>query len=401
MSKLYGYIKNKENGESQFVENWDNRGRIYYTNKHGNKVKPQSDISLFQQLKNKSQATADNVSQWINKTNPESEAYKQKINTIIALGTLPFGLGPTATKWVGAKLVPVFGKKIGQHVAKGMGGGLVGGSAEGFGRGLTEDENPFKTAAIDGTMGMLGGTAFGLGSGKVLRAIDKYNNPWFVDEGLQNNENMLKYLYDKVFSKNNKRLPKVETSKVIENLRMESGMPNGRGAYTQRSYANPRHGVIAQYYPTKELKNNFKVRNFETLKYNELLPNNNDTARLYYDTLKSIKEKFGKKYDTVSLHPVEDYKNMRLFLAPDKSSGFAIQPDGDIVSVFGSKKGSGSSHSMLELALQNKGNKLNNYDVPDLRNIYNNHKFEITERTPWNDEYWNPKEWDKAFMLSS
>lgn len=233
--------------------------------------------------------------------------------------------------------------------------------------------------------------------------VQKFTNPWYVDT-LQKGHNPLKYVYEtKTARQNNAKMAselyKTPTSEIIRNLRMEGSMPNGRGAYTQRSYRNPKNGVVAQYYPTKELKKNFALRDFEASKYNELIPNNEETAQLYFDTLKGVKDRFGKTYDTVSLHPVDEYKNMRLFLSPDKTSGFAIKPDGDIVSVFGSKEGSGTSHSMLELALQNKGSKLDNYDVPRLRNIYENHGFNVTERAPWDDAYWKPSEWDKNFML--
>ena len=320
----------------------------------------------------------------------------------IGAGALPLGVGGLATKAIASKLVPYVGSKIAQTTATGLGGGLVGGAVEGFGRGLVEGENPLLTMLSDSAIGALSGGTLGVAGGKVARAIDKYNNPWFIDDSLQKGKNALQYVYDKFNPKSNQLysqgLPGVGTKEVVQNLRMASGMPNSRGAYTQRSYSQPRDGVIAQYYPTEEIKEAFKVRNFNTPKFNELTPNDDATAKLYYDTLKGVKDEFGKKYDTVYLYPQNDYKDMRLFLSPDKRSGFALKPDGDIVSVFSTKKGGGTSHSMLELALQNKGYKLDNYDVPDLRKIYDNHSFNITKRSPWNDKFWDPKEWDKEFM---
>lgn len=321
----------------------------------------------------------------------------------IGSALIPGTLGLKAAGGAIKALTPYVGKKIAENVATGTISGLASGAVEGLGRGLMEGENPLKTMLQDSAIGLVGGSALGAGAGTVSRAIDKYNNPWFVDESLQKGKNALKYVYDKFIPKSEELyqqgLPKVGTKEVVQNLRMESGLPNGRGAYTQRSYSQPRDGVIAQYYPTEEIKEAFKVRNFNTPKFNELTPNDDTTAKLYYDTLKGVKDEFGKRYDTVSLYPQNEYKDMRLFLSPDKLSGFAIKPDGDIVSVFSAKKGGGTSHSMLELALQNKGYKLDNYDVPDLRNIYENHGFNVTERYPWSDEYWDPKEWDKDFML--
>lgn len=379
------------------IAHYDKNGKIYYTDKNGNRIKNQT--NLTQRLSNNTKAFLTNVNDWLNNSNPDSEAYKQKANIALTLATLPIGAGAKVTQTIAKPLVPYVGKQIAKTIGQGVGAGAASGAVEGFGRGLIEHQNPILTATTDSLLGAGFGGLGGLGVGKVIRGIEKYNNPWFVDDVVKNDKNAVQYIYDKINPKNSNRLQKVETPEVIRNLRMESGLPNGRGAYTQRSYRNPKDGVIAQYYPTKELKNNFKVRDFDTSKYNELTPNDDATAQLYHDTLKGVKDKFGKVYDTVSLHPVEEYKNMRLFLSPDKANGFAIKPDGDIVSVFGSKEGSGASHSMLELALQNKGTKLDNYDVPRLRNIYDNHNFEVVEKTPWDDEFWKPEEWDKEFML--
>lgn len=273
-------------------------------------------------------------------------------------------------------------------------GAAIGGSIYELGQGIMEGDNAPELLAKS-SLGALTGGAIG----KTARTINKFNNPWFVDGGLQNSENVLKYVYDKIIPKNSKRLSKLETPEAIRKIRnAAAGNNDGIGVYTKRSYTSPNDGVVATYYPTSDLTKTSKMQGWETPKFNELTPNNDKTAQLYYDTLKGVKNKFGKAYDTVSLHPVEEYKDMRLFLSPDKTNGFAIKPDGDIVSVFGAKPGSGTSHSMLELALQNKGTKLDNYDVERLKNLYDNHGFNVTEKMKWNDEFWNPVEWDKSFM---
>jgi hypothetical protein len=277
-------------------------------------------------------------------------------------------------------------------------GSAIGGGVYELGQGIMEGDEFPELMQRSGWGSAIGGITGGTVS-KAAKAINKFNNPWFVDEGLQNGDNVLSYMYDRIIPKNNKRLSKLETPEAIRKIRTAgSGHNDGIGVYTKRSYPNANAGVVATYYPTGNLTKTSKIQGWETPKFNELTPNNNETAQLYYDTLKGVKDKFGKAYDTVSLHPVEEYKNMRLFLSPDKANGFAIQPDGDIVSVFGAKPGSGTSHSMLELALQNKGYKLDNYDVSRLRNLYDNHGFNVTEKMKWNDEFWDPKEWDKSFM---
>ena len=358
--------------------------------------------------------------------------YKQRMRDINRQALKDYGRITAGGIMQGLSMLPVFNVP---YVGTGLGGalfeagqGVIEGkkaadiarqAGKGFAIGETVGAIPYAGKAIGRTkVGAAVGDSIGRQVGKladtqvgrnVINALDpefapvqKFTNPWYVDEGLQNGEKGLKYIYDAI-KKNNGKLAEesttTSTKDVIRNIRMEgAGHNGGIGVYTKRSYPDANAGVVATYYPTKNLKHNAQIKNWETPKFNELTPNNDETAQLYYDTLKGVKDQFGKAYDTVSLHPVEEYKNMRLFLSPDKTNGFAIQPDGDIVSVFGAKPGSGTSHSMLELALQNKGTKLDNYDVSRLRNLYENHGFEVTERLPWDDAYWNPQEWDKAFM---
>lgn len=86
----------------------------------------------------------------------------------------------------------------------------------------------------------------------------------------------------------------------------------------------------------------------------------------------------------VFLYPIEEYQNFRLFLTEDRTGGFAIKPDGDIVSVFSA--GGGQVQPMLSLATEEGGTKLDCFDTV-LPKIYDLNGFVETGRDPWNDEY--------------
>ena len=89
----------------------------------------------------------------------------------IGAGVLPLGVGGLATKAIASKLVPYVGSKIAQTTATGLGGGLVGGAVEGFGRGLVEGENPWKTMVSDGAISTLFGGTLGLAGGKIGKVL--------------------------------------------------------------------------------------------------------------------------------------------------------------------------------------------------------------------------------------
>jgi hypothetical protein len=98
--------------------------------------------------------------------------------------------------------------------------------------------------------------------------------------------------------------------------------------------------------------------------------------------------------DQVYQYPTEDYSAMKMFMTPDQKSGYAIKPDGDIVSVFkhpeSPEKGFGVR--ALNHAVQNGGTKLDAFDT-ELPKIYAKAGFQEYARTPWDDAY-APPNWD-------
>jgi len=155
---------------------WDKNGRIHYEDED-----TQPKMNWFQRMGRKLQAGLTNANSWINETNPDSEAYKQKANTILTLETLPVGVGKTATQWGASKLTPFLGKKIAANVAEGAGAGLVGGGIYGGGNALIEGENPAVGTLEGAAAGLAGGAVLGgaLGKGEQYlagRALKKYKD---------------------------------------------------------------------------------------------------------------------------------------------------------------------------------------------------------------------------------
>lgn len=99
---------------------------------------------------------------------------------------------------------------------------------------------------------------------------------------------------------------------------------------------------------------------------------------------------------SVDIHPVQDYKNMRLFLTEDQHAGFAVHPSGELVSVFkhpvfgGDYTDAGvisAAHSLLV----GGATHLSAYE-PVLPKMYTRGGYRQTASIPWNEEY-KPDNW--------
>lgn len=116
------------------------------------------------------------------------------------------------------------------------------------------------------------------------------------------------------------------------------------------------------------------------------------SAQAFHSAIKDAKEK-SKFGSAVSLYDPAEYKDMRLFLTPDGTAGFALKGD-DIVSVFNKPGGphKGVSNPLLDLAIAQGGRKLDAYDTV-LPTIYGESGFKTTSRMAFNPEY-APADWN-------
>lgn len=95
------------------------------------------------------------------------------------------------------------------------------------------------------------------------------------------------------------------------------------------------------------------------------------------------------------MYTPEEYAGMRLFQTEDGKAGFAIKPDGDIVSVFNHRnsKHRGITPNLLMLAIEQGGTKLDAFDTY-LPHLYEQFGFREVSREPWNEAF-KPDGWDK------
>jgi GNAT superfamily N-acetyltransferase len=90
----------------------------------------------------------------------------------------------------------------------------------------------------------------------------------------------------------------------------------------------------------------------------------------------------------------EDLASHRLFLSPDKTVGYAIDPKGDLQNVFNNGGPKGSGRAAVDHAIANGATTLDAFDGY-LPNLYAQHGFEAYGRMPFNREY-APPGWDYA-----
>jgi len=89
----------------------------------------------------------------------------------------------------------------------------------------------------------------------------------------------------------------------------------------------------------------------------------------------------------------EEYAEMRTFLSPDGNTGFAIRPDGDVVSVFNAGPTKGAGRAAMEEAIKQGGTKLDAFDG-FLPGYYNQFGFQEVRREP----NWTPGGPDVVYM---
>ena len=92
------------------------------------------------------------------------------------------------------------------------------------------------------------------------------------------------------------------------------------------------------------------------------------------------------------LYKPHEFSKMKTFLHPDKKSGFAVKPDGDIVSLFSTEKGRGDQ--LVQHAKKVGGNKLDAFEGYLTNSLYPKHGFKETKR----EKNWTPGKPDVVYM---
>ena len=151
-------------------------------------------------------------------------------------------------------------------------------------------------------------------------------------------------------------------------------------------------GLVDYHIETPDkVKSIFQNAGVSTPSYNKLKLNNQQSIDTFKKAIAKAKQSLGN--DGASVELKDDYTDINLYLSEDGESGFGIKPNGDIVSVFSSKKVKGRSAHMLEMAISQGGRQLDCFDVY-LVEIYEAHGFKPVAKMKWNDEY-IPEGWNK------
>ena len=134
----------------------------------------------------------------------------------------------------------------------------------------------------------------------------------------------------------------------------------------------------------QKLRTAFKANGILTPTIYELETGSAQNAARFVSAIEEARKSLGAIGEAVKVYPADEYAAMRLFLSDDGKAGFALKPDGDIISVF-SAKGTGAGRAVMETAIAAGGKKLDCFDtiLPD---FYSVHGFRGTSRLLWNDE---------------
>ncbi len=97
----------------------------------------------------------------------------------------------------------------------------------------------------------------------------------------------------------------------------------------------------------------------------------------------------------ITQYSPEDYTKFKTYLSPDGKSGYAIKPDGELISVFSTEKGRGEL--ILDDAVERGAQKLDAFDINGkLPKLYSKY-FDETERFKF-DPKQAPADWDAAAL---
>lgn len=135
--------------EQKVIPNWDKKGRIYYTDEQGNRIK--SNVPLSRKIGNKLRATGYNIKDWL--TTDVGEKAKERRKAVAMLVSTPLGIGRGIA---------------GMALSGGLGSGVYSGSEQAI-------EGEFKPKQLLADIGIgagLGG-ALGLGGKYVVSPLVK------------------------------------------------------------------------------------------------------------------------------------------------------------------------------------------------------------------------------------
>ena len=185
------------------------------------------------------------------------------------------------------------------------------------------------------------------------------------------------------------------TAGVVRRIRSAGANPTSQpNSYKRKGGGDDRSSrvlgipTVAVFTPATTFKNALGEVPAAAPKFFEMGP---DGAKTFRDSIQSSKDgsPFGA---SVFVYDEADYAGMRTFLTEDGKAGFALKDD-DIVSVFSGPEQRGAVNSILQLATQEGGRRLDAFDTV-LPVLYAMHGFKPVARVKWSDDA-APDDWNK------
>tara|TARA_R100000655_G_scaffold4403_6_gene14161 strand:+ start:2530 stop:10983 length:8454 start_codon:yes stop_codon:yes gene_type:complete len=151
---------------------------------------------------------------------------------------------------------------------------------------------------------------------------------------------------------------------------------------------------IYDFSNNRTASNALKVAGATPINFMEL---KSEDAKAFSDAMTTAEN--NSKSSAVYRYSIPEYEKMRMFLSVDGSVGFALKPDGDMVSLFkdASSDIKNASVSSLLLGVEQGGRKLDAFDtvLPDL---YSMNGFKVVSRLKWNESQ-KPDDWNKQDFI--
>lgn len=131
---------------------------------------------------------------------------------------------------------------------------------------------------------------------------------------------------------------------------------------------------------------------FQTKKI-DYIPIKEATAEEFYKAIGKAK-KVNEHGAFVTQHPIDEYKKMKyLFLSLDETAGIAITTDNNIVSIFNGGEKKGILKTLLPVAIEKGGRKLDNFGSGKLCSFYELYGFNPVSKTKFNAVF-APDDWN-------
>lgn len=102
-----------------------------------------------------------------------------------------------------------------------------------------------------------------------------------------------------------------------------------------------------------------------------------------------------KHPESLSAYGIDEYakKGATLYKFRGLDAGYAIDKDGDIITVHNNSGIGGLGRAIMDSAKRHGGKKLDHFDIPHLTNLYSESGFKENERLKWDDQY-APSNWN-------